>query len=135
VVLDHQPFSIDGQIAEPGLFAYCASKGAVTFSQVSRALLRPEGLQDQDQSVHPGYITTALNEEEARGYGMEPCRVHGKGRKQHPRPDRDTRDIANVDLFLPRRNPRGQRGLSHDRRGLDRAVDGQTDPTGPGQQT
>ncbi len=65
--------SIDGQIAEPGLFAYCASKGAVTILTKSAALACGEkGYKIRVNSVHPGYIHTALTEEEARGYGLAP---------------------------------------------------------------
>ena len=63
--------SIDGQIAESGLFAYCASKGAVTILTKSAALSCGEkGYKIRVNSVHPGYIHTALTEEEARGYGL-----------------------------------------------------------------
>ena len=53
--------SIDGQIAEPGLFAYCASKGAVTILTKSAALAcGAKGYQIRINSVHPGYVHTAL---------------------------------------------------------------------------
>jgi len=94
--------SIDGQIAEPGLFAYCASKGAVTILTKSAALCCGEkGYQIRVNSVHPGYIHTALTEEEARGYGLEPEEYFKKVGKQHPlgcigEPD----DIAFIDVYL-----------------------------------
>jgi NAD(P)-dependent dehydrogenase (short-subunit alcohol dehydrogenase family) len=94
--------SIDGQIAEPGLFAYCASKGAVTILTKSAALsCGQKGYKIRINSVHPGYIHTALTEEEARGYGMEPAEYTEKVGKQHPLGRIGTpEDIANVDLFL-----------------------------------
>jgi len=94
--------SIDGQIAEAGLFAYCASKGAVTILTKSAALACGEkGYNIRINSVHPGYVHTALTEEEARGYGMEPEEYFKKVGKQHPLgrigvPE----DIAYMDLFL-----------------------------------
>ncbi len=94
--------SIDGQIAEPGLFAYCASKGAVTILTKSAALAcGAKGYKIRVNSVHPGYVHTALTEEEARGYGLEPAEYMEKVGKQHPLgrigvPD----DIAYMDVFL-----------------------------------
>ena len=94
--------SIDGQIAESGLFAYCASKGAVTILTKSAALCCGEkGYKIRVNSVHPGYIHTALTEEEARGYGLEPEEYFAKVGKQHPlgcigEPD----DIAFIDVYL-----------------------------------
>ena len=94
--------SIDGQIAEAGLFAYCASKGAVTILTKSAALCCGEkGYNIRVNSVHPGYIHTALTEEEARGYGLEPDEYFVKVGKQHPlgcigEPD----DIAYIDVYL-----------------------------------
>ncbi len=94
--------SIDGQIAEPGLFAYCASKGAVTILTKSAALCCGEkGYKIRVNSVHPGYVHTALTEEEARGYGLEPDEYFEKVGKQHPlgcigEPD----DIAFIDVYL-----------------------------------
>jgi 3(or 17)beta-hydroxysteroid dehydrogenase len=94
--------SIDGQIAESGLFAYCASKGAVTILTKSAALCCGEkGYKIRVNSVHPGYIRTALTEEEARGYGLEPEEYFVKVGKQHPlgcigEPD----DIAFIDVYL-----------------------------------
>lgn len=94
--------SIDGQIAESGLFAYCASKGAVTILTKSAALCCGEkGYKIRVNSVHPGYIHTALTEEEAKGYGLEPEEYFKKVGKQHPlgcigEPD----DIAFIDVYL-----------------------------------
>ncbi len=94
--------SIDGQIAEPGLFTYCASKGAVTILTKSAALCCGEkGYTIRVNSVHPGYVHTALTEEEAAGYGLEPEEYFKKVGKQHPlgcigEPD----DIAYIDVYL-----------------------------------
>jgi NAD(P)-dependent dehydrogenase (short-subunit alcohol dehydrogenase family) len=94
--------SIDGQIAESGLFAYCASKGAVTILTKSAALCCGEkGYNIRVNSVHPGYIHTALTEEEARGYGLEPEEYFVKVGKQHPLGCiGEPNDIAYIDVYL-----------------------------------
>lgn len=94
--------SIDGQIAESGLFAYCASKGAVTILTKSAALCCGEkGYKIRVNSVHPGYIHTALTEEEAKGYGLEPEAYFEKVGKQHPLGCiGEPIDIAYIDLYL-----------------------------------
>ena len=94
--------SIDGQIAEAGLFAYCASKGAVTILTKSAALSCGEkGYKIRVNSVHPGYIHTALTEEEARGYGLEPEEYFVKVGKQHPLGCiGEPNDIAYIDVYL-----------------------------------
>jgi NAD(P)-dependent dehydrogenase (short-subunit alcohol dehydrogenase family) len=94
--------SIDGQIAEAGLFAYCASKGAVTIMTKSAALCCGEkGYKIRVNSVHPGYIHTALTEEEAKGYGLEPEAYFEKVGKQHPLGCiGEPKDIAYIDVYL-----------------------------------
>jgi NAD(P)-dependent dehydrogenase (short-subunit alcohol dehydrogenase family) len=94
--------SIDGQIAEAGLFAYCASKGAVTILTKSAALSCGEkGYKIRVNSVHPGYIHTALTEEEARGYGLEPQEYFAKVGKQHPLGCiGEPNDVAFIDVYL-----------------------------------
>ena len=48
--------SVDGQVGEAGLFAYCASKGAVTVMTKSAALaVGAKGYSIRVNSVHPGY--------------------------------------------------------------------------------
>jgi 3(or 17)beta-hydroxysteroid dehydrogenase len=94
--------SIDGQIAEAGLFAYCASKGAVTILTKSAALHCGEkGYSIRVNSVHPGYVHTALTEKEAADSGLSPEAYFAKVAKLHPigyigQP----MDIAYADLFL-----------------------------------
>ncbi len=94
--------SIDGQIAESGLFAYCASKGAVTILTKSAALHCGEkGYKIRVNSVHPGYVHTALTEKEAADAGMTPEEYFKKVGEQHPigyigKP----MDIAYGDLYL-----------------------------------
>jgi len=94
--------SIDGQIAEAGLFAYCASKGAVTILTKSAALAcGKKGYKIRVNSVHPGYVHTKLTEEEAKGYGYSPEEYFEKVGRLHPigfigKPI----DIAYLDVFL-----------------------------------
>ncbi|GAB6173495.1 glucose 1-dehydrogenase [Paradesulfitobacterium aromaticivorans] len=94
--------SIDGQIAEAGLFAYCASKGAVTVMTKSAALSCGEkGYKIRVNSVHPGYVHTALTEKEAEDSGMSAEEYFEKVGKMHPigyigKPI----DIAFADLYL-----------------------------------
>ena len=94
--------SIDGQIAEAGLFAYCASKGAVTIMTKSAALACGEKkYKIRVNSVHPGYVHTGLTEKEAEDSGMTPEAYFAKVGAQHPigyigKP----MDIAYADLYL-----------------------------------
>ncbi|MEL7567396.1 MAG: glucose 1-dehydrogenase [Dehalobacterium sp.] len=94
--------SIDGQIAEAGLFAYCASKGAVTILTKSAALHCGEKeYKIRVNSVHPGYVHTALTEKEAADSGLTSEEYFAKVGKLHPigyigRPI----DIAYADLYL-----------------------------------
>lgn len=94
--------SIDGQIGEPGLFAYCASKGAVTVLTKAAALSCGEkGYKIRVNSVHPGYVHTPLVDEEARGYGVSVDTYLESLNSKHPigfigQPI----DVAYVDLFL-----------------------------------
>ena len=94
--------SIDGQIAESGLFAYCASKGSVTILTKSAALAVGEKkYKIRINSVHPGYVHTALTEKEAADSGMSNEEYFAKVGAQHPigyigMP----MDIAYADLYL-----------------------------------
>lgn len=94
--------SIDGQVGESGLLAYCASKGAVTILTKASALACGEkGYKIRINSVHPGYVHTALTEKEAADAGMAPDAYFKKVGEQHPigyigNPI----DIAYGDLYL-----------------------------------
>ena len=60
-----------------------------------------KGYNIRVNSVHPGYIHTALTEEEARGYGLEPEEYFTKVGKQHPLGCiGEPGDIAFIDLYL-----------------------------------
>ncbi len=94
--------SIDGQVGEAGLAAYCASKGSVTILTKSAALACGEkGYKIRVNSVHPGYVHTSLTEKEAADSGLTKDEYFAKVSKMHPigyigRP----MDIAYADLYL-----------------------------------
>ncbi len=94
--------SIDGQVGESGLAAYCASKGSVTILTKSAALCCGEkGYKIRVNSVHPGYVHTSLTEKEAADAGMSKEDYFAKVGKMHPigyigKP----MDIAYADIFL-----------------------------------
>ncbi len=94
--------SIDGQIAEAGLFAYCASKGAVTVMTKSAALAMGEkGYSIRVNSVHPGYVHTPLTEKEASDFGLSPDEYFAKVGAQHPIGFiGEPIDIAYLDVYL-----------------------------------
>ena len=94
--------SIDGQIGEAGLCAYCASKGSVTMMTKSAALACGERKYSiRVNSVHPGYVHTALTEKEAADSGLSADEYFAKVGAQYPigyigQP----MDIAYADLYL-----------------------------------
>lgn len=94
--------SIDGQIAEAGLCAYCASKGSVRILTKAAALACGEKhYKIRVNSVHPGYIATPMVDEEARGYGISTEEYIKRVGAMHPigcigEPN----DIAYIDLYL-----------------------------------
>jgi len=94
--------SIDGQVGEAGLFAYCASKGAVTIMTKSAALaVGAKGYRIRINSVHPGYVHTPLTEKEAADFGLSPEEYFAKVGAQHPIGFiGEPVDIAYLDLYL-----------------------------------
>ncbi|WP_019227452.1 glucose 1-dehydrogenase [Sedimentibacter sp. B4] len=94
--------SIDGQVGEPDLAAYCASKGAVTILTKAAALhCGKKGYKIRVNSVHPGYVHTSLTEKEASDSGLSDDEYFSNVGKLHPigyigRP----MDIAYGDLYL-----------------------------------
>jgi len=94
--------SIDGQVGEAGLCAYCASKGAVTLLTKSAALACGERKYTiRVNSVHPGYVHTDLTEKEAADSGLTPEEYFAKVGAQHPIGYiGDPMDIAYADLYL-----------------------------------
>ena len=94
--------SVDGQVGEAGLFAYCASKGAVTVMTKSAALaVGAKGYSIRVNSVHPGYVHTPLTEKEAADFGLTPDEYFKKVGAQHPIGFiGEPVDIAYLDLYL-----------------------------------
>ena len=93
--------SIDGQVAEPDLFAYCASKGAVTILTKSAALsCGARGYTIRVNSVHPGYVHTSMTEGEARGYGISEAEYVERMKAIHPIGIGEPMDVAYMDLYL-----------------------------------
>jgi len=94
--------SIDGQVAEAGLAAYCASKGSMTILTKSAALhCGAQGYKIRVNSVHPGYVHTALTEKEAADSGLAPDEYFARVGKLHPIGRiGNPMDIAYADLYL-----------------------------------
>ena len=94
--------SIDGQVGEAGLCAYCSSKGAVTLLTKTAALACGERKYSiRVNSVHPGYVHTALTEKEAADSGLTPDEYFAKVGAQHPIGYiGEPMDIAYADLYL-----------------------------------
>ncbi len=94
--------SIDAMIGEAGLVAYCASKGSVRSLTKSAALHCGEKEYTiRVNSVHPGYVHTALTEKEAKDSGLTIKQYFEKVGKMHPIGHiGDPMDIAYLDLYL-----------------------------------
>ncbi len=93
--------SIDGQVAEPDLFAYCASKGAVTVLSKSAALSCGErGYTIRINSVHPAYVHTSMTRGEAAGYGITEEAYVERMKNIHPIGIGEPLDVAYMDLYL-----------------------------------
>lgn len=94
--------SIDGQVGEAGLCAYCASKGSVTLLTKCAALACGQRKYPiRVNSVHPGYVHTALTEKEAADSGLTPAEYFAKVGAQHPIGYiGEPMDIAYADLYL-----------------------------------
>jgi len=93
--------SIDGLVAEPDLFAYCASKGAVTILTKSAALsCGKKGYTIRVNSVHPAYVHTSMTKGEAAGYGMSEEEYVEKMKAIHPIGIGGPIDVAYMDLYL-----------------------------------
>jgi NAD(P)-dependent dehydrogenase (short-subunit alcohol dehydrogenase family) len=94
--------SIDAMVGEAGLCAYCASKGSVRSLTKSAALHCGEmKYKIRVNSVHPGYVHTALTEKEAKDSGLTNEQYFAKVGKMHPighigKPQ----DIAYLTLYL-----------------------------------
>ncbi|MEH7125128.1 glucose 1-dehydrogenase [Bacillus sp. JJ1773] len=94
--------SIDGLIGEGQVFAYCASKGAVTVMTKAAALTCGEkGYKIRVNSVHPAFVKTPIIEEEVKGYGVEIEEYLADAITRHPIGYiGEPIDIAYMDLYL-----------------------------------
>ena len=94
--------SIDGQVGEPRLFAYCASKGAVTVMTKEAALaVAAKGYRIRINSVHPGYVHTQMVDKEAADFGVTPDEYCAMVGALHPIGFiGEPIDIAYLDLYL-----------------------------------
>ena len=93
--------SIDGLVAEPDLFAYCASKGAVTTMTKSAALsCGARGYKIRINSVHPAYVHTSMTKGEAAGYGLSEEKYIERMKTIHPIGIGEPLDVAFLDLYL-----------------------------------
>jgi 3(or 17)beta-hydroxysteroid dehydrogenase len=94
--------SIDGQVGEPGLLAYCASKGAVTVMTKSAALaVGAKGYRIRVNSVHPGYVHTRMVDKEAADLGLSGDEYRAQVAREHPIGHMgEPIDIAYLDLYL-----------------------------------
>jgi 3(or 17)beta-hydroxysteroid dehydrogenase len=94
--------SVDGQVAEAGLFAYCASKGAVTVMTKAAALdVAAKGYSIRVNSVHPGYVNTPLTDKEGAYFGFTPAEYLEKVGALFPLGYvGEPIDIAYADLYL-----------------------------------
>jgi len=94
--------SVDGQVGEAGLFAYCASNETVTAMTKSAALaVGAKARRIRVNSAHPGYEHAPLTEKEAVDFGLTPVEYFKKVGAQHPigfigKPI----DIAHLDVYL-----------------------------------
>lgn len=93
--------SIDGLVAEPDLFSYCASKGAVTTLTKSAALsCGAKRYKIRVNSVHPAYVHTSMTKGEAAGYGIREEEYVERMKAIHPIGVGEPIDVANLDLYL-----------------------------------
>lgn len=93
--------SIDGLVAEPDLFSYCASKGAVTTLTKSAALsCGAKGYRIRVNSVHPAYVHTSMTRGEAAGYGIGEEEYVERMKAIHPIGVGEPIDVACLDLYL-----------------------------------
>ncbi len=93
--------SVAGQIGDKNMFAYCASKGAVTTLTKSAALsCGDHNYKIRVNSVHPAYVSTSMTKDEAAQIGISE-EEYMKGAKQlHPIGLGEAMDVAYLDLFL-----------------------------------
>ena len=93
--------SVAGQIGDKNMFAYCASKGAVTLLTKSVALsCADKGYSIRVNSVHPAFVSTSMTRSEAAQIGASEGEYMEGAKKLHPLGIGEPIDIAYLDLFL-----------------------------------
>lgn len=93
--------SIAGQIGEKTMFAYCASKGAVTLLTKSAALsCADNNYRIRVNSVHPAYVSTDMTKGEAAQIGISEEEYMEAAKEFHPLGLGEPIDVAYLDLFL-----------------------------------
>jgi len=93
--------SIAGRIGDKAMFAYCASKGAVTLMTKSAAL----SCADHDykirvNSVHPAYVSTSMTKGEAAQLEISEEKYMEEAKTFHPFGLGEPIDVAYMDLYL-----------------------------------
>ena len=93
--------SVAGQIGDKNMFAYCASKGAVTLLTKSAALsCADKGYRIRVNSVHPAYVSTSMTRSEAAQVGISEQEYMEEAKGAHPLGLGEPIDVAFLDLFL-----------------------------------
>ncbi len=93
--------SVAGQIGDKNMFAYCASKGAVTLLTKSVALsCADKGYRIRVNSVHPAYVSTSMTRSEAAQLGASEREYMEGAKELHPLGLGEPIDVAYLDLFL-----------------------------------
>lgn len=93
--------SIAGQIGDKNMFAYCASKGAVTLMTKSAALsCADRNYKIRVNSVHPAYVSTSMTKSEAAQLGITEEEYMEGAKAFHPMGLGEPVDVAYLDLYL-----------------------------------
>lgn len=93
--------SVAGQIGDKNMFAYCASKGAVTLLTKSAALsCADKEYSIRINSVHPAFVSTSMSRKEAAQIGVSEEEYRQGAREVHPLGLGEPIDVAYLDLFL-----------------------------------
>ena len=83
------------------MFAYCASKGAVTLLTKSAALsCTDKGYSIRVNSVHPAFVSTGMTRGEAAQVGISHAEYMKGAKEAHPLGLGEPIDVAYLDLFL-----------------------------------
>jgi 3(or 17)beta-hydroxysteroid dehydrogenase len=93
--------SIAGRVGDKSMFAYCASKGAVTLMTKSAALTCADrNYQIRVNSVHPAYVSTSMTKGEAAQLGISEEEYMEGAKSFHPYGLGEPIDVAYMDLYL-----------------------------------